>query len=364
MRRISKRLFRLVECLNQSGIHSGESLAEALGVSRNAVWKHIQQLIKYGVEVESIPGKGYRLNTPISLLSEEGLFHFKEGEGLPIQSVDIFGSIGSTNDEVRLLPPPKENHLICCLAEHQTQGRGRFDRKWVSPFGQNIMLSIRALLNKDMSSLGGITLVMSLAVKKALETFGLFSVRCKWPNDIYVGEKKLAGMLVEVYGESHGLTEIVIGIGLNVNMIVQKENRPSAKFAFNEDLSTALTPLFSAQVGFPRGSNDPIEKPWTSMQALLSSPQDRTQVARALIEVVSLYLNRFLEQGLEGFVSEWSASDALFNQVVTLKVGAQEITGIARGVNSLGHLKIEGQDGKIMSFSSGEASVGRRFLTL
>jgi BirA family biotin operon repressor/biotin-[acetyl-CoA-carboxylase] ligase len=168
---------------------------------------------------------------------------------------------------------------------------------------------------------------VSLAVRKALESFGLFSAQCKWPNDIYVEGKKLAGILVEAYGESHGLTELVIGIGLNVNMIEGGEEASG------------------------------IEKPWISMQELLFLPQNRSAVARELIGVVSLYLSRFLEQGFDDFIEEWSVSDALVNEFITLKIGSQEIIGIARGINPLGHLKIEASDGKIMSFSSGEASV-------
>ncbi len=326
MKKISPILFRLVSFLNDLEIHSGESLAKATGISRNAVWKHIQQLLKYELPIESFSGKGYRLKEPLNLLDLSALLAFQKNhnEGLPIHEIRIYGSIASSNDEVRILPRPPENYLQCCFAEHQTQGRGRFDRKWVSPFGKNLMLSIRLLINRDMSTLGGLSLVVSLAIRQTLENIGIHGACCKWPNDIYYGDKKLSGVLIEAYAESYGLTELVIGIGLNVNMTHQ--------------------------------TVEDIEKPWTSLQEISSKLQDRSTVGIALIRNLSAYLARFLEKGFEDFQAEWAGVDYLKDQFIHLKIGAQAISGLVTGIDHLGHLKLLESSGQIKSYSAGEAS--------
>ena len=325
MQRISPTLFQLVNQLNNLQIHSGESLAKTLKISRNAVWKHIQQLLKYDIDVSSLHGQGYQLKEPLNLLESIQFSSLLVAPGISIQQIEIYGSIASTNDEVRALPKPRENHLVFCLAEHQTQGRGRFERKWISPFGKNIMLSARVFLNKDMSSLGGLSLAISLAIRKTIEDLGIPGARCKWPNDIYYCDKKLSGVLIEAYAESHGLTELVIGIGLNVNMVHSTKT-------------------------------ESIGKPWTSFQEITSMPHSRTKIALKLIENLSAYLKRFLDHSFENFSDEWKTHDFLKDQFIRLKIGNDEISGVARGTDSLGHLKMEDSEGKIKTYSAGEAS--------
>jgi BirA family biotin operon repressor/biotin-[acetyl-CoA-carboxylase] ligase len=359
MNRISPTLFNLIKILNDLESHSGEALGEVLNISRNAVWKHINQLIKYGIGIRSQRSIGYQLNEPVILLEkakiqffqnsssafvsplvgETGLWRqLKDREGLTFQErplnpenpivpgeIEIFGSISSTNDQVRSLPKPKVGELQCCLAEHQTQGRGRFERVWVSPFGANLMLSARVFINQDMSSLGGLSLCISLAILETLKFFKIDGALCKWPNDILYQGEKLAGVLIEAYAENYGATELVIGIGLNITMLDVKA--------------------------------EAFSKPWTSMQKILGSVQERSQIAGVLIRNLSFYLGKFMTQGFESFQEEWAKYDLLKEKMTTLSIGDNKISGIARGVNSSGHLLLEHADKSLKAYSAGEASV-------
>jgi BirA family biotin operon repressor/biotin-[acetyl-CoA-carboxylase] ligase len=349
MRKISPSLFALIQILNNLEVHSGESLSEKLGISRNAIWKHIQQLVKYQVPLKTARGQGYQLLEPLMLLDQSKIERILSPEKLPISIhyLEIYGSISSTNDQVRAFKKPQMDQIQCCLAEHQTQGRGRFDRAWVSPFGKNMMLSLRLFLGKDMSSLGGISLCMSLAILNALKELGILNIvaqsggrlGCKWPNDIlYFSDpdspaQKLAGILIEAFAEGHGMTELVVGVGLNINMTREISGESTTQ----------------------------ISQAWTSLQEMTGKIQDRSIIVGVLLKHLRQILNRFMEEGFESISQEWSRFDLLLNQSIHLKIGDKVISGIARGVDSSGHLRIEDLTGtgNIKTYSAGEASVVR-----
>lgn len=321
MKKTTPALKALVKILNDLQFHSGSDLGEKLNISRNAVWKHMSQLLKYGIEIESLQGTGYRLKAPLILLDEVEIQRLIAAKH-PID-LEVFGSIASTNDQFQ--GKPQCDNLQFCMTEHQTKGRGRFGRAWVSPFGANIILSCRWPLRRDPSELGGLSLCVSLAILATLKEFGMEECLCKWPNDIVYRGQKLAGVLIEVRGESHGLTEAIIGIGLNVNM-QEKEG-------------------------------DAIEQAWTSLQKILGSSQDRNLIAALLIKNVSQYLERFSEKGFADFKAEWAKYNYLKDRTIELKIGSDSVAGIVRGVNDLGHLLLETESGGIHVYSAGDTSI-------
>ncbi len=320
MKTVTPALRQLVKILNDQQLHSGHDLSLALQISRNAVWKHIQQLIKYGIEVESVQSSGYRLHAPLSLLNENEI---RPALHQPKIALELLGSVGSTNDFTSPLDP--DQGLQFRLAEHQTQGRGRFHRPWLAPFGANILLSCRVNLPQDLSHCGGLSLCMGLAVVAALREFGLEELACKWPNDILYRQQKLAGVLIELQGEAHSITHAVIGVGCNVNMSAEK--------------------LLE------------IERPTTSLQVILGRVQDRNQIAALLINYLSAYLKRFSEKGLAAFQAEWQIYDALRGQAIQLHLGAACIQGVVTGIDALGHLLVQLPSGEIKAYSAGEVSL-------
>ena len=323
MKTLTPALQNLVKILNDQQLHSGHDLSLALKISRNAVWKHINQLLKYGIEIESIQSTGYRLKTPLSLLDEMDIRAALRQQNVHIE---LLGSVTSTNDFPR--NGVSENILQFRLAEHQTAGRGRFSRAWIAPFGANILLSCRFGLPQDLSQCGGLSLCVGLAVVKALREFGLEDLSCKWPNDILYRGQKLAGVLIELQAEAHGVTEAIIGIGCNVNMSAEKLAE--------------------------------IDRPTSSVQVILGNVQDRNAIAAMIMDTLGEYLQRFEAKGFADFLPEWQSCDALRGQEIQLNLGRSSVSGVMSGIDALGHLLLTLPSGEVKVCSAGEASLSKQ----
>ncbi len=322
MRPLSKNLRTLVTLLNcadypdshRDRYHDGETLGAALGVSRNTIWKTINKLIDYGIAIDAIKGRGYRLVEPLTLLDEAVI-----RAGLIEKAIDlkIFETIDSTNAFLHGFK--SKQPIALCLAEQQTAGRGRFARTWHSPFGQNIYMSCRYPFMRDISTLGGLSLAVSLAILQTVQHFAPeAAIQLKWPNDVLYQQKKLAGSLIEIRAESHSRAQAIIGIGLNVNMLAQT---------------------------------------WASVRAITHEVMDRNIVCIQLINVLLTTLHTFAENGLTPFIAQWLSADALFNQAITLHNGKQKISGIGKGIDAHGQLIMQLEDGTQQHFSAGETSL-------
>ncbi len=328
MKTLTPALQNLVKILNDGELHSGHDLSLALNISRNAVWKHINQLLKYGIEIESIQSTGYRLKTPLCLLSESEIRSALQNQQVKIE---LLGSVHSTNDFPKV-EGDAPNSLYFRLAEHQSKGRGRFNRMWIAPFGANILLSCRLEIQQDLSRCGGLSLCVGLAVLKALREFGLEDLSCKWPNDVLYRGQKIAGVLIELQGEANRGMEAIIGIGCNVNM--------------------------------PPDMLAKIDRPTTSLQMILGGVQDRNRIAALLIDTLHEYLQRFEVKGFADFLAEWCANDALRGHEINLHVGESNLKGIVSGIDALGHLLLQLPSGEVKAYSAGEASLNRQHFLL
>ena len=325
MKNLSTSLKNLVKILNDGEYHSGSELGKALNISRNAIWKHINQLNKFGIELESAQSKGYCLRQPLILLDKNKIKKMVNYSGqLKLEKIDILASITSTNDYLKLLPYKNINHVNICLAEHQTKGRGRLGRAWHSPFGANIYLSLSWVVAQDVSKFSGLSLAIALSVVQALSNYQL-PLTIKWPNDIIWDNKKLAGILTELNAESHGLTQIIIGIGLNVNM--------------------------------PHTTKNAIDQPWAALEKILNSYQDRNKIVGNLINHILYTLDDFEQKGFSYFIKQWQQYDHLFGKKINIYQGKDSIVGIAAGVNENGHLLLQHENGDITAHSAGETTL-------
>lgn len=327
MKKINRQLNKLVTLLNDGAYHDGDALGVALNVTRAAIWKMIEKLREYGVVIQSIKGKGYQLNSPLFLLDDEKIVAAFVGQ--PI-NIACFESVASTNDYFKSHNADDKNTLDVCLAEHQTEGRGRLGRAWVSPYGQNIYLSCRYHFDKDLSELGGLSLVVGLAVSESLKAVGSDSgITVKWPNDVMWNGKKLAGVLVEVRAEAHGLSEVVIGIGMNVNL--------------SSDAAEHIT------------------QGVTSLSVMKGTNCDRTELVIQLIKQLAADLALFQQGGWDAFKSRWEAVDFLKGRAITLLQGEKKVIGTVCGVSHQGNLMLQQDDGAVKTFASGEASVSKNW---
>jgi BirA family biotin operon repressor/biotin-[acetyl-CoA-carboxylase] ligase len=307
----------LISLLSDGEFHSGEQLGEHLGMSRAAVNKHIQTLRDWGVDVFTVPGKGYSLPEPIQLLDESFIHnHLKSG------NVAVLPVIDSTNQY--LLDRMQELQSgDACVAEYQQAGRGRRGRKWFSPFGANLYLSMYWRLEQGPAAAIGLSLVIGIVMAEVLQTLGAERVRVKWPNDLYLDDRKLAGILVELTGKTGDAAQIVIGAGLNLVM--------------------------------RKVESDVVNQQWTNLQEA-GITIDRNQLTVRLIKELRDSLQLFEQEGLAPWLSRWEQLDNFIHRPVKLIIGAKEIFGISRGINEQGALLLE-QDGVITPWMGGEISL-------
>ncbi|MBK4786284.1 MAG: bifunctional biotin--[acetyl-CoA-carboxylase] ligase/biotin operon repressor BirA [Pantoea sp. Pent] len=308
---------KLVALLADGEFHSGEQLGEALGMSRAAVNKHIQTLKSWGLDVYTVTGKGYSLPAPIQLLNEEAILaHLHQADLAVIPVID------STNQYL-LDRMDQLNSGYACIAEYQQAGRGRRGRKWFSPFGANLYMSMYWRLEQGPAAAMGLSLVIGIVMAEVIQSLGAADVRVKWPNDLYLQDRKLAGILVELTGKTGDAAQIVMGAG--INLVMRGEGTAE------------------------------INQGWINLQEA-GIEINRNELAARLINRLREALPLFERDGLAPFVGCWEALDNFIHRPVKLLIGDREVHGIARGIDKQGGLLLE-QDGEIKSWVGGEISL-------
>lgn len=308
---------KLVALLADGEFHSGEQLGEALGMSRAAINKHIQTLKSWGLDVYTVTGKGYSLPAPVQLLDEAAILSHLHQPDLAVIPV-----IDSTNQYLL----DRMDQLVsgyACIAEYQQAGRGRRGRKWFSPFGANLYLSMYWRLEQGPAAAMGLSLVIGIVMAEVLQSLGAPDVRVKWPNDLYLNDRKLAGILVELTGKTGDAAQIVMGAG--VNLVMRTENASE------------------------------INQGWINLQEA-GVEINRNELAAKIINSLRDALPIFERDGLASFVDRWDALDNFIDRPVKLLIGDREVHGIARGIDKQGGLLLE-QDGEVKSWVGGEISL-------
>ena len=317
---------KILNALKDGKFHSGESLGELLGVSRTAVWKQLQKLEEIGLQVESVKGTGYRVVNGIDLLVKDDItVHLRDRNRNEPRSIELFQSLGSTNKYLREQAEKSDCSGSVVLAERQTSGRGRRGKTWVSPFAANIYMSILWDFEQGAQALEGLSLAIGVAVRRALIEMGLEDVRLKWPNDIYIGNKKLGGILLEMIGDPAGHCSVVIGVGINVSM--------PASMAVN------------------------IDQPWTDCCSESDAPIARSRLAALLIDNIFDILNDFESLGFAGYRDEWQEADAFKGLQGTISTPRDSVSGTVIGVDNSGAVQLKLISGAVKSFIGGELSL-------
>jgi BirA family biotin operon repressor/biotin-[acetyl-CoA-carboxylase] ligase len=322
--------WQLLELLADGRFHSGQDLATALGLSRGAVWKQLRRLAAdFELSLDAVRGKGYRLRQPLELLDTGRVDAGIDPEvRASIESVNLLRTVDSTNRCALEDPPAVPGRGRVWLAEHQTAGRGRRGRRWVSVYGGNLYMSLGWSFDLPMARLGGLSLVAGAVVAEVLEESGSSGHGLKWPNDVLVGESKLAGILLEAAGEAAGPAVAVIGIGINLRL-----SDPAAT----------------------------IDQPWTDWARAVGAPLSRNQLAGRLIDRLVRACREFSQAGLAPFIARWSRYDLLRGQRVTLLRGQDTIQGDYAGIAADGALRLM-TDAGAREYHAGEVSV-RRMIT-
>jgi BirA family biotin operon repressor/biotin-[acetyl-CoA-carboxylase] ligase len=325
---LSGSLTPLLMLLTDGRVHSGERLAQALGVSRAAVWKGIERLRLQGIDIEAVPRRGYRLPDPLELLEERAIRAAIAGSRLDhLRSLSLLFDVDSTNTRLLALGPPPLGRADVVMSELQHAGRGRRGRPWVAPFGGSIALSLNWSFTDASRANPALSLCVGVAIARALQRSGAAGIELKWPNDIWFDDRKVGGILIEVRAEASGPAHVVIGVGLNVR----------------------LSPAMRAQ----------IEASGVKAAAVAdacSAPPSRNFIAGAIIDALLSMLADFERDGFSGFRDAWTALDALRDRPAQVLMGEAVICGTARGVDAHGALRLE-RDGRVQEFVSGEVSL-------
>lgn len=316
----------VLRILSDGRFHSGSALGEALSVSRAAVWKAVQKLQhEWQVKINAIPGRGYQLAAPLTLLDKDTILSVIVPQTQSrLQEVQVLWSVDSTNRYILNLAPSGVVSGLAVLAEHQSAGRGRRGRHWVSPFGRNLYLSLLWEFELDATQLSGLSLAIAVAMTRALTKLKINDVMLKWPNDLLWQERKLCGVLLEMKGEASGPWQVVIGIGMNVNM----------------------DPIMTDEIG----------QPWVDLQSILGRNLDRNQLAGLILSELLDAIDQFQHLGLSPFLAEWRSRDVCRDQLVELHFPDRVQQGIARGIDSDGALLLE-SEGVVKAYHAGEVSL-------
>jgi BirA family biotin operon repressor/biotin-[acetyl-CoA-carboxylase] ligase len=323
------RRLELLRLLADGREHSGEALATSLAVSRAAVWKQVRQLSSWGLEVEAVPGRGYRLASPLDLLDREALLASLPGQARGrLRRLELADELASTNETLLAVTDLLPGAADVCLAEFQTEGRGRRGRRWLAPFGSGICLSVSWCFAELPPQLSALSLAAGVAVRRALSGLGIDGIELKWPNDILWQGRKLGGILCELRIEAAGPAYVVIGLGMNLRL-------PAALRA-----TIAGTGIEVASLDEIAGGDLP----------------SRSVLAAALVNQLLLSLEEFELAGFRPFFEEWTQADALAARAARVEHGNTLIEGTARGIDPDGALLLE-VGGQVRRFVSGEASL-------
>ena len=321
---------QLLAALADGQAHSGEDLARDFGVTRAAVWKQVAKLADWGLAVDAVPGVGYQLRRGIDLLDAGALRSVLAPDvAARLATLDVFTELESTNRHLLAAPPPSPGTLRVCIAEYQTAGRGRRGRRWSTPLGAGLCLSVGWQFADAPAELSALTLAVGVVVRRVLARVAGVEIALKWPNDLVWDERKLGGILLELTAEGQGGCHVVAGIGINV----------------------ALPPeLLPSLSDWPRGAVD-------LATAARGTPPPRAALAIALIEELTELFASYAETGFHSYRDDWRAADYLRGRAVVLDEAAGHVTGTALGIEADGALLIETAPGARRRVIAGDVSV-------
>jgi BirA family biotin operon repressor/biotin-[acetyl-CoA-carboxylase] ligase len=327
--------FSLLRLLTDGEFHSGEVLAQQLGVSRASVNIALKDIAQYGLILFRVRGRGYCLiNAPQWLDAKKVAAGLKKPADFQIEIADTATSSNTILLQRAALGATSGSVFA---AEWQSAGRGRLGRVWHSGLGNSLTFSVLWRFKFGLSALSGLSLAVGVAMMRALKKLGADNVGLKWPNDLLAQEPqpgannltrssgKLAGILIEAQGDMLGPSLVVIGIGMNLRLPQEVVQR--------------------------------IDQPVSCLAQITANPPERNDLLALLLQELAEMLADFAEQGFAPIRAEWESYHVFQNRRVNLLLpDSREISGIVRGVTDAGALRVETKQG-VQVFNAGEISL-------
>lgn len=309
--------------IGDGAFHSGEEVAAALGVTRATVWNAVREAGEFGLAVESVRGRGYRIGAPPVWLDAAQVAR-QLGSHAERFRIEVVEQLESTNSALLDRVEARGVTGTVLVTELQSAGRGRRGRSWTSGLGGALTFSLLWRFERGAAALTGLSLVVGIAVARALASLGAGDVQLKWPNDILHRGRKLGGILIEVRGDALGPTAAVIGIGLNVRIAP----------ALRERIDQPVTDAVAAGAG-----------------------ADRNRMLAAVLTQLGELLDAFALDGFGPLEPEFRRWHALQDATVVVDLGdGNPVHGHARGTAEDGALLVETPAG-LRRFHGGEVSL-------
>lgn len=298
---------------------SGDHIAAGMGISRTAVWKHVNSLEALGYRITKLKGKGYRLTeSPDRLYPWEVERHLMtETLGKQVIYEDV---VDSTNTFAFGLALRDEPEGTCVIAETQKSGKGRLGREWFSPVMKNLYMSVILRPSIPPAHVYPITFLSSLAVDETLTTLTGIKPTLKWPNDVLIGHRKVCGTLLELSTEPDMVRFVIVGIGLNINMMESE-------------------------------MNEEIKAKATSLLMETKKPFERAKVCGILLTSLEKYYRLFQKEGAERICSIWEERADIRGKLLEITQFGESYRGVSEGIDRDGAmlLKIDGTVRKIIA---------------
>jgi BirA family biotin operon repressor/biotin-[acetyl-CoA-carboxylase] ligase len=312
---------------HSSGFLSGEEISRRLKVTRTAIWKRVEQLRSLGYEIKATPRAGYRLIRSPDLLIPSEVNPLLETKWIG-KTIHFFETVDSTNTKAYelALRGAREGEVV--LAESQKKGRGRLGRQWFSPSFSNLYLSVilRPKIPPHQASL--ITLMAAVATADALRKFSGLDPRIKWPNDVLLNDRKVAGLLNEIHSEADRIHFVILGIGINLNMdasMVSKEIRSRA----------------------------------TSLKKEMGQTISRKEFLKTLLGELETWYEVFLEEGGTTILKAWRDRAQIQGKQVNVTSFGETLRGVAIDVDSDGALILETETGERKRVVAGDVEYAK-----
>jgi BirA family biotin operon repressor/biotin-[acetyl-CoA-carboxylase] ligase len=300
---------------------SGEEISRRLSISRTAVWKQINKLRKLGYEFEAVPHKGYRI-----LLKPDSLDPLTLRNALNTSimgaSIEIIKTTVSTQEEARKRAEQGAAEGTLIVAEEQTGGKGRLGRKFFSPYGKGVWMSLILRPQQPVKITSQLTLLTGVAVCRAIRRTTALEAGIKWPNDILINKRKICGILLESVIEDEVVRYCIAGIGISVNLDV-------------EDYPDDLRELAS------------------SIKIESGTSMDRTLLIAAVMDEFESLYKLYQQEGFQAIASLWEALSVMIQQKVVVSTHQGQREGIAVGLDPSGALLVDMGMGEIMPIMSG-----------
>ena len=310
---------------NPDGV-SGAQLADRLQISRAAVWARIEELRKIGFDIEAGPHFGYRLTgEPDALLADDLLARLGKTKAIG-RDIRVFEQTTSTNDVIEKLARDGVKEGVVVFAESQTKGRGRLGRKWISPARKGLWFSI--LLRPDLrpQETTQLTVASATALRRAIQSETGLKPEIKWPNDILIGGKKVAGILTELSAELDKVRCVVLGIGIDVN------------------LDAGELPA-------------ELKKTATSLKIETGETVSRAELASAILRELDEDYSRVCAGKFQKIADEWEEHCATIGRNVTVQIGDRKIRGRAESLGEDGALLLRTEHGHLERITGGDVTL-------